>query len=230
MGEAKRKRQAEAVALGAVASGALIPFVSLDERAASIRLHIASARQLDAEAAGHRIQAGLELIEARRLVETGRWIEWCNANIRRSRQDIAQLIKIASATDPKAALEVDRARARNGMRASRARVCNVTYMPTPPVVVEDVAKVLYVQHFPETNVETLPMIDAGTRKPVWTAPAVRELSGAEAIIRKAYARFSPDHPCHAREPDYAPDYTSEGARVLTYVKPASPAPDMRMAA
>jgi hypothetical protein len=44
MGEAKRKRQAEVVALGAVASGALIPFVSLDDRAASIRLHIASAR------------------------------------------------------------------------------------------------------------------------------------------------------------------------------------------
>jgi hypothetical protein len=205
VGEAKRKRQAETVALGAVESGALAPFVSLDERAASIRLHIASARQLDVEAAGHRIQAGLELIEARRLVEPGRWIEWCNANIRRSRQDIAQLIKIASAADPKAALEVDRARARNGMRASRARVCNVTYMPTLPA-------------------ETPPMIDAGPRKPAWVSPTVRELAGVEAIIRRAYARFSPDHPCHAREPDYADDYTSEGARWLSYVKPATPAP------
>jgi hypothetical protein len=58
----------------------------------------------------------------------------------------------------------------------------------------------------------------GTRK-VWVSPVCREMSGAEAEIRRAYARFSPDHPCHRHEPDYADDYTSEGARVLTYVKP-----------
>jgi hypothetical protein len=211
MGESKRKRQAEVVALGAVASGALIPFLSLDDRAASIRLHIASARQLDASAAGHRIQAGLELIEARRLVEPGRWIEWCNANIRRSRQDIAQLIKIASADDPQAALEVSRARARNSMKASRAHVSNVAYMPSPSPVVEVVSIVAPL------------MIDAGPPKPAWLRPTVKELSGVEAIIRRSYARFSPDHPMHGREPDYANDYRSEGARVLTW-RPVVAAP------
>jgi hypothetical protein len=218
MGEAKRKRQAEVVALGAVASGALIPFVSLDDRAASIRLHIASARQLDAEAAAHRIQAGLELIEARRLVEPGRWIEWCSANIRRSRQDIAQLIKIASADDPQAALEVSRSRARNSMKASRAHVSNVAYIPSPPPGVGAVSIVAPL------------MIDAGPLKPAWTAPQAIELEGATAIIRRSYARFSPDHPTHGREPDYAPDYTNEGARVLTWRPPAIAEPVMRMAA
>ena len=59
---------------------------------------------------------------------------------------------------------------------------------------------------------------------LWSKPVCREMFGAEAEIRRAYARFSPDHPMHRHEPNYAPDYTSESARVLTYVKPAAPAP------
>jgi hypothetical protein len=74
------------------------------------------------------------------------------------------------------------------------------------------------------------MLDLGPRKPAWTAPQVIELEGATAIIRRAYARFSPDHPCHRHEPDYAPDHTSEGARVLTWRPPAVAEPVMRMAA
>jgi hypothetical protein len=69
-----------------------------------------------------------------------------------------------------------------------------------------------------------PAIDAGTPKPAWTAPVYVELEGATAIIRRAYARFSPDHPIHRREPNYADDYTSEGARVLTWRPPVNPAP------
>jgi hypothetical protein len=72
-------------------------------------------------------------------------------------------------------------------------------------------------------------IDPGPRKPAWGRPEVRELEGAPAIIRRAYGRFSPDHPLHRHEPNYADDYQSEGARVLTWVPP-TPAPVMRMAA
>jgi hypothetical protein len=57
-------------------------------------------------------------------------------------------------------------------------------------------------------------------KPAWTAPEAIELEGATAIIRRSYARFSPDHPMHGREADYADDYRSEGARVLTWKPPA----------
>ena len=53
-------------------------------------------------------------------------------------------------------------------------------------------------------IETAPTIN-----PAWTAPVCREMSGAEAIIRRAYARFSPGHPMHRHEPNYADDYTSE---------------------
>jgi hypothetical protein len=49
-------------------------------------------------------------------------------------------------------------------------------------------------------IETAPTIN-----PAWTAPAVRELAGVEAIIRRAYARFSPEHPMHRHEPNYADD-------------------------
>jgi hypothetical protein len=51
---------------------------------------------------------------------------------------------------------------------------------------------------------------------LWCKPICREMSGAEAEIRRAYARFSPDHVMHRHAPNYAPDYTSEGARVLTW--------------
>jgi hypothetical protein len=67
-------------------------------------------------------------------------------------------------------------------------------------------------------------------KPVWTAPEAIELEGATAIIRRSYARYSPDHVMHRHEADYADDYRSEGARVLTWKPPAVAEPVMRMAA
>jgi hypothetical protein len=86
---------------------------------------------------------------------------------------------------------------------------------------------------PEVATETVApgdIFDLGTRLPAWTTPQVIELDGATAIIRRSYARFSPDHPCHRHESDYAPDYTNEGARVLTWRPPVTSAPVMRMAA
>jgi hypothetical protein len=73
------------------------------------------------------------------------------------------------------------------------------------------------------------VVTSPTIKPTWTAPVCREMSGSEAEIRRAYGRFSPDHPMHRHAPDYAPDYLSEGARVLTW-RPLVTAPAMRDAA
>jgi hypothetical protein len=67
-------------------------------------------------------------------------------------------------------------------------------------------------------------------KPTWTPPQVIELDGATAIIRRSYARYSPDHVMHRHEADYAPDYLSEGARVLTWKPPAVAEPILRIAA
>ena len=75
-----------------------------------------------------------------------------------------------------------------------------------------------------------PVIDPGPRLPAWSKPVVIELEGNAAVIRRAYARFSPDHLCHSREPDYAADYTSPGSRGLGYIPAVTPAPAMRIAA
>jgi len=97
-------------------------------------------------------------------------------------------------------------------------VVHMIHKPSQPPVIE------------EEEATPPDMIDVGPRKPAWTAPQVIELDGATAIIRRVYARYSPDHPCHRHEADYAPDYTSEGARVLTWRPPAVAEMVLRMAA
>lgn len=122
-----------------------VSLVSLDDRAASIRDHLAAADTAAAEAIDHSIRAGQELIEARCLVEPGRWIEWCKANIGRSRRDISRLIGFASADDPRAALEAHRSSAREGMRQTRrVRGPNVSPMPSPLVEVVSATPALII--------------------------------------------------------------------------------------
>ena len=72
------------------------------------------------------MKAGRELIEAREHVPPGDWIAWCKANIKRGQRDIQRLMRIAGAEDPDAALELDRAKAREGMKATRAKATNVS--------------------------------------------------------------------------------------------------------
>jgi hypothetical protein len=103
----------------------LVVFVSLEDRAASINDHINKA--LRADGTGHRLRlkAGNELIEVRDLLPHGEWLPWCKANIHRGVRDVQKLIKMASADDPEAALEKERAEAREGMAATRANAPNV---------------------------------------------------------------------------------------------------------
>jgi hypothetical protein len=102
------------------------PEISLDQRATSINRHLALADKAEGSAKSHRISAGRELIAAREHVSPGEWIAWCKANIKRSYRDIKRLTKIAGADDPEAALEQDRAKAREGMAATRAKGTNVS--------------------------------------------------------------------------------------------------------
>jgi hypothetical protein len=107
---------------GAIASAqAMTVYVSLGNLAASINSHIDKFDKADLAAWRHRLKAGQELMEARRRVEPGKWIAWCKANIKRSRRDIAKLVKIAESEDAQAALSDERAKAREGMRNHRAR-------------------------------------------------------------------------------------------------------------
>jgi hypothetical protein len=140
MGESKRKRQAEAARqMGDVSQGReLVPFLSLEDRAASIRAAIDAADSAAAEAIDHSIRAGQELLAVRALVPQGEWTQWCKANIGHSRQHIARLIRIASAPNPRAALEAERSETRERVR--KIRSADVTYVrsTTEPAPVVDV--------------------------------------------------------------------------------------------
>ena len=94
--------------------------------AKSINHHINRALAADISGERHRVKAGRELIEAREHVPPGDWIAWCKANIKRGQRDIQRLMRIAGAEDPDAALELDRAKAREGMKATRAKATNVS--------------------------------------------------------------------------------------------------------
>ena len=82
--------------------------VSLEDRAATINKHFGDAQRLAVRSEHHRLLAGQRLIEARAIVEPGKWNEWCRSNIQRSRSDIAQVMRLAGAADPESALIQER--------------------------------------------------------------------------------------------------------------------------
>jgi hypothetical protein len=69
-------------------------------------------------ASNARIEAGKKLIEARAKVPEGQWEKWCKAHItQRKKRDIINVMKLAGADDPQAALDAEREAARNRMKA-----------------------------------------------------------------------------------------------------------------
>jgi hypothetical protein len=62
----------------------------------------------------------------------GEWLPWCKANIYRGVRDIQKLIKMASDPDPEAALEQERAVAREGIAKRRANAPNVRRIAPGP--------------------------------------------------------------------------------------------------
>jgi hypothetical protein len=101
----------------------------------------ATAIETDAKAENHRVAAGKLLLIAReRIGAKGsniKWLDWCKENIKRSDRDIRRLLKIAMADNPAEALEADKAKAREGMRRTRAERTNADPV-SPAVSTEDV--------------------------------------------------------------------------------------------
>src|SRR5271168_2624906 len=87
--------------------------------AASINKHFDEAHKFGGKCSYHRLQAGRELIEARALVEPGKWVKWCKANIKRGMRDIQHVIKLVNDPYPEKALAADNKRAADGMRQIR---------------------------------------------------------------------------------------------------------------
>lgn len=75
----------------------------------------------------HRLNAGRLLRECRRKVESDpeineTWWQWQKGKFDRSRKDIEKMMRMASADDPEAAAEDERAEATERMRKVRANV------------------------------------------------------------------------------------------------------------
>lgn len=104
----------------------------------------------------HRAQVGMKLVQLRAAVEsTGElWWPWLDANEHRflvrgrqrgkiGRREIERLLKIGRASNPQAALEDEREKARDGMRKSRAT--NVSRDEAEPEPDDDDHQIVTVQ-------------------------------------------------------------------------------------
>jgi Protein of unknown function (DUF3102) len=96
--------------------------------AASINKHFDEAHKFGGKSEYHRLQAGRELIAARAVVEPGKWIEWCKANIKRGRSDIHQVMKMAGAPEPEKAAAAERE-----LGAARKRLARVDVRDVPDI-------------------------------------------------------------------------------------------------
>jgi len=104
----------------------IAPFVSLDE--AVLRIHRKWERVVDAEHRTHtaRIECGMDLVALRARIEAGEaggisWWNWYALKFTRDRRDTERVMAIASAANPAAAHEAEKAATRQRMQAFRAR-------------------------------------------------------------------------------------------------------------
>jgi hypothetical protein len=182
MGEAARRRQAEAArqTTDVVHGRELVPFVSLDDRAASIRSHLVAAAASEADAKSHRIQAGMELLSVRAILPHGAWLPWCRVNIRRSVRDVQKLLKLAGSADPGAAVEAENARRREGARVVKYATVPHLEAPTPEETpeadVEATAEWL-LENMPDGINETL----RGVLEPMARLPIARLLDALRIL-------------------------------------------------
>jgi hypothetical protein len=151
---------------------------TLADWATSINKLFGNVDKTDKAARHARISVGEELIAARELVDAEGlgWNAWCKANIKRSRQDIARVMKIAAAEDPEAALEAAHA----AKRVSKPEDVTPGYIepdaeasaPTAATVPGDPTAVLStagVWGAPPAPVDVTP---AETQEPVTIAPPI----------------------------------------------------------
>jgi hypothetical protein len=142
---------------------------SLESRAASINRHIDLFSRAQGTWQAHRVRAGFELIEARKLVEKNGlgWEAWCAENIHRSFRDIQKMMAMARTGDPEAAAEKERSRAREGMRAHRAanvsRPADRTEMASIPLLADYVFQ-LFLQLGEAERAKFLALIEEERKK------------------------------------------------------------------
>jgi hypothetical protein len=108
------------------ATSSVVPHLSLDE--AVLRVHRKWERVVDTQQKAHsaRVECGIELLALKSRIEAGEagpisfW-DWYQIKFTRDRRDAERVMAIASAENPEAAHEAEKAATRERMRALRAR-------------------------------------------------------------------------------------------------------------
>ena len=102
------------------------PFVSLDETV--LRIHRKWERVIDTQQKAHsaRVECGVALLALRARIEAGEageisWWSWYALKFTRDRRDAERVMAIASAENPQAAHEAEKAATRQRMQAFRAK-------------------------------------------------------------------------------------------------------------
>jgi hypothetical protein len=155
-----------------------------ETRALVINKHFDEAHKFGGKCSYHRLQASRELVAARAVIEPGKWIVWCKANIKRGTRDIQQVMKMASAPDPEKALGLENKRAADGMREAR----NITRIAaTEDVDLEEQALVLFHQMSTEQKGHHVVTVN----REVTVAPDTPAVAAIESVdlIEQALALF-----------------------------------------
>jgi Protein of unknown function (DUF3102) len=89
----------------------LVPFVSLEERAVSIRKNYMASLNAELDASMYRQNAGHELMAVKALLAHGDWLPWLKANFRFTAREAQRLIRCAeeSTIDGRQRLEAESA-------------------------------------------------------------------------------------------------------------------------
>jgi hypothetical protein len=135
MGESKRKRQAEGARHAGddpvVQGRELVPFVSLEDRAASIRSYFVKSLNAELDASDYRCAAGRELLAVRALLNHGEWLPWLRANFPWSIREAQRLIRCEMERTPEGRGRLDSERAERQSALANATACRISDEPTP---------------------------------------------------------------------------------------------------
>jgi len=97
--------------------------ISTEDQVAAINNTLVLADEAAVKSNNHRLEAGKMLVALRQQVERQgeKWWKWQEGKFSRSRKDIEKLMRLASAPDPEAAFEEQKARVRDELKRSRER-------------------------------------------------------------------------------------------------------------
>lgn len=117
----------------------LVPFVSLEERAVSIRNNYYASLHAELDASEYRQSAGCELMAVKALLAHGEWLPWLKANFKFTAREAQRLIRCAEEATPdgRQRLEAELEARREKAKAKYDKRVAFQHPPAPePIEVE----------------------------------------------------------------------------------------------